>query len=234
LFSGGTLAQEAQLLLQHYVPNLYSNVGPDEAYCLPNPMVSQDHTIVDMGEDAFTVGRLHPMIDNDLRIRRLYEEARDPEVAVILLDLVLGYGAHPNPAEELGPAIAHARSEAQEAGRYLGIVVVVVGTDEDPQDLEAQIQEIERAGARVETSITAAVQYIGHLLQSLNPQESARKTRPVDISVLRQPLGAINVGLEQFAESLRTQGAPVIQVDWRPPARGDERLMAILKRMREA
>jgi FdrA protein len=232
LFSGGTLAYEALLILQSYLPGVYSNIPLDEDYRLANPLVSQAHTIVDLGEDEFTVGRLHPMMDNDLRIRRLHQEADDPEVAVILLDVVLGYGAHPDPASELAPAIAKARAQAEEAGRYLEVVAVVIGTDEDPQDFDAQVQQLRDAGARVETSNEAAVRYVGHLLQALNPIPNIQYPIPVDLAVLHEPLSAINVGLESFAESLMAQGAPVIQVDWRPPAGGDERLMAILERMR--
>jgi FdrA protein len=238
LFSGGTLAYEALLILQDYLPAVYSNAPLDKDYRLANSMVSQAHTIVDLGEDEFTVGRLHPMLDNDLRIRRLQQEAGDPEVAVILLDVVLGYGAHPDPASELAPAIAEARAKAEEAGRYLEVVAIVVGTDEDPQDMDAQVQQLEEAGARVETSNEAAVRYIGRLLQALNQAAgathlgSASHLKSVDLTVLHEPLAAINVGLESFAESLMAQGAPVIQVDWQPPAGGNERLMAILERMR--
>jgi FdrA protein len=239
LFSGGTLAYEALLILQGYLPAVYSNAPLDKEYRLANSLVSQAHTIVDLGEDEFTVGRLHPMMDNDLRIRRLQQEADDPEVAVILLDVVLGYGAHPDPASELAPAIASARAGAEEAGRYLEVVAVVVGTDEDPQDLNSQVQQLKDAGARVETSNEAAVRHIGRLLQSLNPipntQYPISNTQyptPVDLAVLHQPLAAINVGLESFTESLVAQDAPVIQVDWQPPAGGNEKLMAILERMR--
>jgi len=108
----------------------------------------------------------------------------------------------------------------------------VIGTDEDPQDFDAQVQQLRDAGARVETSNEAAVRYVGHLLQALNPIPNIQYPIPVDLAVLHEPLSAINVGLESFAESLMAQGAPVIQVDWRPPAGGDERLMAILERMR--
>ena len=202
-------------------------------------MVSQAHTIVDLGEDEFTVGRLHPMMDNDLRIRRLQQEADDPEVAVILLDVVLGYGAHPNPAGELAPAITRARVGAEEAGRHLEVVAVVVGTDEDPQGFDAQVQQLKAAGARVETSNEAAVRYVGRLVRALNqppekdaPERGAESIRNVDLAVLHQPLAAINVGLESFTESLMAQDAPVIQLDWRPPAGGNEKLMAILERMR--
>jgi FdrA protein len=238
LFSGGTLAYEALLILQDYVPAVYSNVPLNKELRLANSMVSQEHTIVDLGEDEFTVGRLHPMMDNDLRIRRLQQEADDPEVAVILLDMVLGYGAHPDPAGELAPTIVKARAEAEEAGRHLEMVAIVVGTDEDPQDFDAQVQQLKAVGAKVETSNEAAVRYVGQLVQALaQPQgathlPSASHLKSVDLAVLHQPLAAINVGLESFTESLMAQDAPVIQVDWRPPAGGNEKLMAILERMR--
>jgi len=90
LFSGGTLQYEALLILQHYLPVVYSNAPLDKQNTLADSLVSQEHTVIDLGEDEFTVGRLHPMMDNDLRIRRLEKEAADPEVAVILLDVVLG------------------------------------------------------------------------------------------------------------------------------------------------
>jgi FdrA protein len=232
LFSGGTLAYEALLLLEGYVPAVYSNAPLKKEFRLANSLVSQAHTIVDLGEDEFTVGRLHPMMDNDLRIRRLQQEAEDPEVAVILLDVVLGYGAHPDPAGELAPAIARARAAAEKAGRDLQIFAVVVGTDEDPQGMDAQIAELREAGAQVETSNDAAVRRVGRLLQALDATPEPRVLRPVDPSLLGRPLAAINVGLASFTESLQEQEAPVIQVDWKPPAGGNERLMAILERMK--
>jgi FdrA protein len=240
LFSGGTLAYEAQLLLQDYLPGVpvRSNAPLRKEHRLANSLVSQEHTIVDLGEDEFTVGRLHPMMDNDLRIRRLHQEADDQEVAVILLDVVLGYGAHPDPAGELAPAIVQARSHAAQAGRHLEVVAIVVGTDEDPQNMAAQVEQLQAAGAHVETSNDVAIRYIGHLLQTLNPspegdlESKTPDPKSIDISVLQAPFAAINVGLESFAASLRAQGSPVTQVDWRPPAGGNEHLMAILERMK--
>jgi FdrA protein len=235
LFSGGTLAYEALLILQDYLHQVYSNAPLDQAFRLANAMTSQAHTIVDLGEDEFTVGRLHPMLDNDLRIRRLQQEADDPQAAVILLDVVLGHGAHPNPAGELAPAIAAAKAGAARAGRHLEVIGIVVGTDQDPQDIDAQIQRLEEAGTLVYTSNEAAVRRAGRLARDLDrpaPLERAAPPVPVPLEVLAPPLAAVNVGLESFAESLQAQGAPVIQVDWRPPAGGDEKLMAILERMR--
>jgi FdrA protein len=209
----------------------------NKEFRLADSLISQEHTVIDLGEDEFTVGRLHPMMDNDLRIRRLEKEADDPQVAVILLDVVLGYGAHHDPAGELAPAIAKARAAAEKAGRYLQVVVVVCGTDEDPQDMAFQVTQLEDAGALVETSNDVAVDYVGQLVRALQNRADQVPEEPqprVDVAVLNQPLAAINVGLESFTESLEAQDAQVIQVDWRPPASGNEKLAAILERMKKS
>jgi FdrA protein len=236
LFSGGTLQYEALLVLQNYLPVVYSNAPLDKKNKLTDSLVSVEHTVIDLGEDEFTVGRLHPMMDNDLRIRRLEKEASDPEVAVILLDVVLGFGAHPNPASELAPAIKSAINKAREAGRYLEVIAVVSGTDQDPQGMEEQIKLLQDAGARVEISNDTAARYVGKILQTIDladhPQKTADMTE-VDLAVLKNPLVGINVGLESFTESLTEQGAQVIQVDWKPAAGGNERLNSILERMRK-
>jgi FdrA protein len=229
LFSGGTLAYEALLLLQDYLPVVYSNAPLDKRFKLEKATRSQGHTIIDLGEDEFTVGRLHPMLDNELRIKRLYQEAEDPETAIILLDVVLGHGAHPDPASELAPAIAAVLALAEKAGRHLEVMAVVVGTDEDPQDLARQVEQLKAAGAHIEFSNEAAVRSVGRKLQALN---RSIDFTPVDLNVLQEPLAAINVGLESFTASLAAQGAPVVQVDWRPPAGGNERLAGILAKMK--
>jgi len=229
LFSGGTLAYEAQLILQEYLPAVYANAPLDKEYQLEKATVSREHTIVDLGEDEFTVGRLHPMLDNELRIKRLAQEAADPDTALILLDVVLGDGGHPNPASELAPAIAEAIYNAEEMGRDLVVITVVVGTDDDPQDLEMQVAQLEEAGALVEFNHEVAVRRAGELVRGLS---STSNGQGVDPAILQQPLSAINVGLESFTESLTNQDAAVIQVDWRPPAGGNEQLAALLERMK--
>jgi FdrA protein len=235
LFSGGTLAYETLLVLEKYLPEVYSNVPLDKKYRLEDSLVSQEHTILDLGEDEFTVGRLHPMMDNDLRLRRLEMEANDPEVAVIFLDVVLGYGAHPDPASEIAPAIVEAREQVEKSGRYLEVVAIVSGTDEDPQDFNSQIEQLEDAGAKIFTSNDAAAIYVGRLVNALDPgkaEPNIKDLADVDLKALTQPMAAVNVGLETFTESLTDQNAQVIQVDWRPPASGDEKLMGILERMK--
>jgi len=165
LFSGGTLCYEAQVVWRDLLKEpVFSNAPLEAANQLPDSLLSQGHTAVDLGEEEFTVGRPHPMIDNDLRIRRLLQEARDPEAAVLMLDVVLGYGAHPDPAAELGPAICQARRIAQEAGRELVVVASITGTEGDPQDLNRQAGALGEAGVVVCESNAAAARFAAQVL----------------------------------------------------------------------
>jgi FdrA protein len=157
LFSGGTLCYEAQVIWKEILNYpVYSNAPLPGGPVLPDSTKSCEHTAVDLGEEEFTVGRPHPMIDNDLRVRRLLQEARDPEVSVILLDVVLGYGAHPDPAAELGEAVKEAQKLAHGEDRELLVVVSVTGTEEDPQRLSKTISTLEHAGVIVCSSNSAA------------------------------------------------------------------------------
>jgi len=235
LFSGGTLAYEAQLILEYYLPDVYSNVPINKKYRLENSLISQGHTIVDLGEDEFTVGRLHPMMDHELRIKRLESEAEDPETALIFLDVVLGYGSHPDPAAELVPAIQAARSKAKKGGRYLEVVVLISGTDADPQDMTSQVEQFLETGAQVFHSNDKAVRYAGRLVQALEGAPEPRKKgafKQVELRSLTKAFSAINVGLESFTESLVAQNVDAVQVDWKPAAGGDTDLMALLEKMK--
>jgi len=234
LFSGGTLAYEAQFLLEGYIGRVWANAPINKENKLKDSLKSEENCIVDLGEDEFTVGRLHPMMDNEMRIRRLLEESRDPDVAVIMLDVVIGFGSHPDPASEIAPAIVKAKQEAEKAGRYLEVVVVATGTDEDPQNLDNQVAQLRAAGAWVSSSNEEVVNYAGTILRAINqPAEEAFIFKPVDLDTLSRKLEAINVGLESFAENLQAQETPVVHVDWRPPAGGNEKLANILERMKK-
>jgi FdrA protein len=151
LFSGGTLCYEAQVVWRDQLHLPVRSNAPLAATAGAGglPARRTGHTAIDLGEEEFTLGRPHPMLDNDLRRRRLLQEARDPRVAVILLDVVLGFGAHPDPAAELGLAIREARSLARAAGRRLIVVASVTGTDQDPQVRSAQVARLKQAGAVV-------------------------------------------------------------------------------------
>ncbi|HLV99806.1 MAG TPA: acyl-CoA synthetase FdrA [Ktedonobacterales bacterium] len=149
IFSGGTLCDEAMAELCASLGPIYSNIPLRPDWRLPDAKVSQQHTAIDFGSDEFTVGRPHPMIDAGLRLRRLAQEAADPATAVILLDIVLGFGAHADPASEFAPAIERAKAAAAEDGRSLVCIVSLCGTAQDPQGLAEQRAALARAGALV-------------------------------------------------------------------------------------
>ena len=115
------------------------------------------HTAIDLGEEEFTVGRPHPMIDIELRARYIAMAGREKTAAAVVMDVVIGYGAHPDPGLELGDAIRSAKQEAKQNGRELIVITSVTGTQNDPQGLTGTINKLEEAGAVVcETNAQSA------------------------------------------------------------------------------
>ncbi len=167
LFSGGTLAAEALWIWRDLPGGVLSNVPLEARLKLTDLARSEGHCALDLGEEEFTVGRPHPMIDYDLRVRRLLQEAADPEVAVIILDVVLGYGAHPDPAAELVPAIAQTRGLTGRRERSLLFVASVTGTDQDPQGLGRQVKALQDAGVAVCSCNAAAARLAGMIVAPL-------------------------------------------------------------------
>ena len=148
LYSGGTFCYEASYLLG----DAWSNAPVDPARRMKDAWKSAGDTVVDLGDDVFTRGRPHPMIDHRLRNERLLAEAADPEVAVILFDVVLGYGSHPDPAAEMVPVLLKAKKN-----RSIAFVGSVCGTDQDPQGLERQEAALRNAGVMLAESNARAV-----------------------------------------------------------------------------
>ena len=141
LYSGGTLAYEAALLLKD---------------AFPDAQARGVHSLLDLGDDELTLGRPHPMIDFRLRNERIAASAEDPTTAVVLLDVVLGYGSHTDPAGELAPVIEASRARATKAGRELIVIGSVCGTTADPQGLRDQEARLTAAGAWLAPSNAAA------------------------------------------------------------------------------
>ncbi len=168
LYSGGTFCYEAQLIAEGLPDPVHSNAPIDKPGMVHEPpdeaVVHGQHVILDLGADEYTVGRLHPMLDPSLRNRMIVQTADDPEVAVLLLDVVLGYGAHPDPAGEAAQAIVAARARAEAAGRYLPVVTFVCGTEDDPQRLSEQEAKLQAAGALVTASNAQAVRVAALIL----------------------------------------------------------------------
>jgi hypothetical protein len=153
LYSGGTFCYEASLLLTRALSKVQSNAPVDPRDHLDDVWVARGHTVIDLGDDVFTRGRPHPMIDHRLRNERLVREAENPEVGVILFDVVLGYGSHPDPAEEMAAALNEARTKAPD----LVFVGFVCGTEQDPQGLARQEARLRAAGVVLGDCNAAAV-----------------------------------------------------------------------------
>lgn len=153
LFSGGTLCYEAMAVVAGVVGRVASNIALRPEWRLADPNRSEGHTFVDFGDDAMTEGRAHPMIDPGLRNERFRREAADPETGVVLLDVVLGYGAHPDPAGELAPLVERALADRPGG---LSVVVSLCGAAGDPQGLDGQAATLREAGALVTRSSAQA------------------------------------------------------------------------------
>ncbi len=150
LYSGGTLCYEAQVIWAEMLDEpVFSNAPLRKENFLQDKADQNRHTALDLGEEEFTVGRPHPMIDNDLRIRYIQAAGEDRGTAVIVMDVVIGYGAHPDPAAELGVMITNSRKKAEKEGRYLPVVACVTGSTEDPQGLGRTQQTLREAGVIV-------------------------------------------------------------------------------------
>ena len=175
LYSGGTFCTEAQLVWRTLGIRARSNAPLDAADALADPLRPRGHAAIDFGADEFTVGRPHPMIDLASRIEAIAREARDPGVAALVLDVVLGYGSHPDPAGGLAPAIAEAKALAQRESRELPIVTFVCGTQDDPQPLSEQQAKLRDAGAIVCPGSTAAARLAGAIALAAAARSQSRE-----------------------------------------------------------
>ena len=152
LFSGGTLCYESLVILSRHLGPVYSNTPIDKRYGLPAP--DDAHVCLDLGEEEYTKGRPHPMIDPEARVELLRQEGTDPDTAVVLLDVVLGHGSHADPAGELAPVC----KEVMRDGAGPQVVAYVLGTEADPQGFEGQRVKLRDAGCIVtETAARASL-----------------------------------------------------------------------------
>ena len=167
LFSGGTFCYETQLILNKMLSKgkVTSNAPVKKKHKMADANKSAGHTAVDLGEDEFTVGRLHPMLDPTLRNRRILHEAKDPETAIIFLDVVLGYGVHPDPAGAAVEAIREAQGWLKKERREVLFIASVCGTEGDPQNVLAQEATLREAGVIVLESNAAATRLAGYILR---------------------------------------------------------------------
>lgn len=235
-YSGGTLANEAGMLIADGL-NLAEGLTHEEGFILN----SAGHEIIDLGDDMYTQGKPHPMIDPEKRIEMIKKAGDNPETAIILLDVVLGYGAHEDMATELAPAIKEAKAAAQKDGRELVVLGTVVGTSADPQNFARQKQILEEAGVIVcesnNKAVRTALAILGHTIKD-EPKEvkeianeaAVEVSEPSEatLALLSQKPFVINVGLKSFAEAIEENNGKAVQFDWRPSAGGDVTLQKVL------
>ena len=173
LYSGGTFSYEAMILLTEMLGPIHSAAPLASEQKLDDPWQSREHTVLDLGGDVFTRGRPHPMIDHRLRNERILQEAMDPETAVILLDIVLGFGSHENPAEDLAVAISEARrATTTNEPIFIGFVC---GTKNDPQNLEKQETMMSEVGVLLMESNAQAARLAGDIILQQNSETAIIK-----------------------------------------------------------
>jgi len=156
LFSGGTFCDETQMFFQNMSEEVFSNTPVGKVKKLKDVWKSEKHTIIDLGDDEFTVGKPHPMIDYSTRNKRILAEANDLETAVILLDIVLGYGSNMNPLTDIIPVIKEVKKLTSQQKRYIPIICSVTGTEEDPQNRTTVAAALKAEGVLIMESNAAA------------------------------------------------------------------------------
>lgn len=159
LYSGGTLCDETLKLFTKEFGGIYSNIPLTPEYKLEDNKKSCKHTALDLGDDEFTVGRPHPMIDSYMRQQMIVKEAEDPDMAVLIMDVVLGYGSNEDPAGSLADHIKLAKKKFADRGQYLCVVAYVCGTKADPQSYDEQVRKLEDAGAVLMPSNAQAIRF---------------------------------------------------------------------------
>jgi hypothetical protein len=166
LFTGGTFCYEAQLAFLARGLACSSNAPAKGANSFDSHAGRTDgHVFLDLGDDDYTRGRPHPMIDPALRDAAIRAQGADPHTAVILFDVVLGFGSHDDPAHGLAQALADAQSAARAQGRTLALIGHVCGTDGDPQDKADQVRQLEAAGAVIVGSNVEAASLAAHVAE---------------------------------------------------------------------
>lgn len=234
LYSGGTLAAEAGMLISEAL-NLEGLVK-QEGYILH----SHGYDVIDLGDDIYTQGKPHPMIDPEVRIQKIEKYAEDEQTGIILFDVVLGYGAHEDMVGALLPAIEAAQTKAKTAGGDLYFVATVCGTTKDPQNYQDAVDRLKAAGVYVAESNAKAVQ-LALLLKGVEMSEADKAVEDytgttIDVQTVSEQVmellttkpRIINVGLQSFNESILQYGGQTEQFNWRPRASGNKKMIRIL------
>jgi succinyl-CoA synthetase alpha subunit len=237
LYSGGTLAAEAAMLMSEALG--LGGLIKKEGFILN----AKGYEVMDLGDDIYTQGKPHPMIDPEVRIKKIKEYAEDENTGVILLDCMLGYGSHPDMAGALAGTIKEAIKNAKENGRDLCFVATVCGTEKDPQSYKAAVDTLKACGVLVEDSNAKAVR-LALKLKGIEFRETDKY--PIKVDFEKKPLPQvshkviellnfkpriINIGIQSFTESIAEYGGKTVQYDWKPLAGGNKKLIKVLNKL---
>ncbi len=239
-YSGGTLAAEAAMMIRDIL-DLSVPLGKQAGYMLN----TSGHIVVDLGDDVYTQGKPHPMIDPTKRVECMKEAAKDESTGVILFDIVLGYGSHEDMAGALLPAIKELQEKAKKEKKDLHFVTTICGTRKDYQNYDKQKKIMEDAGVIVCESNKQAVEtslaFIGYnfnetekpVLPMKKVTEKSEDRISEDVRrLLEEKPKIINVGLESFSKVLKEFSCEVVQYNWTPPAGGDMQMIGALNYLR--
>lgn len=238
-YSGGTLAGEAAMLIKDA---LDMKVPPQKAEGFM--LKTGGHIVVDLGDDVYTQGKPHPMIDPAKRIECMQEAIDDASTGVILLDIMLGYGSHEDMAGALLPSIIELRDKAEAEGRKLFFVATVCGTRRDFQNYDEAVGKLKDAGVIVcennKLAVRTAIRAIGMDFEEPSKEIRPKKVAEIErteaseklIQLLSEKPKIINIGLKSFAQVVESFGCDVVQYDWMPPAGGDVKLIKTLSFLR--
>ncbi|QLK85379.1 acyl-CoA synthetase FdrA [Staphylococcus sp. 17KM0847] len=232
-YSGGTLAYEAAILIQDAL-NLTGE--HEEGYTLKSKM----HEVIDLGDDMYTQGKPHPMIDPEIRKEKLRQAADDDQAAVIMLDNVIGYGSHDDMASELAPIISEVIHKTREQGREIVVLATVVGTEQDYQGYHRQQNILKDAGAVIcdtnDQMVRTAIALIGGKVEqpekTVETFDVIEDTLTVDekvLNLINNKPSVINIGLKSFTTALQDHDAKYVQFNWKPIAGGNTELIKVLQ-----
>lgn len=219
LYTGGTLASEAAMLLAQKL-----GVPVSKEHDKGVMLDAKGHKIIDLGDDFYTVGRPHPMIDPSIREQEIANLGKRTDIGILLLDLVIGYGANADPAESIISGIDKA-SKQRSSDNPLITIATVTGSEQDPQCRSKQIEALKSANVIVMDNLPEAI-LLAIKLITPKQVDGAKQKYP-----LLDKIGVINAGLRSFAEDLQSSGTPVVQFQWAPIAGGNQKLANILKKL---
>nr|WP_300006079.1 acyl-CoA synthetase FdrA [Tissierella sp.] len=239
-YSGGTLGGEAAMLIKDALHG-DKEMSHEEGYMLR----TNGFEVIDLGDDKYTQGKPHPMMDPTARREYMKNAMKDKSTRVILFDIVLGYGSHENMADQLSKGIVDIQNAAKEEGREIHFVTTICGTDKDPQNYGEQKKIMEDIGVivcetnnqAVEKALALIGKEVKYPKKDVVPRHEITENIYIESSeamkeLITQKPRIINIGLESFYDTLKTFGVDVVQYDWKPVAGGNEELVKALDFLR--